>query len=211
MTWWAVGIAVVSTGLNMYNQNQVAERQDQNLAAQIQSQSRSQQTAEGKIREMLTGLQGSDSKDEEKQRMDQYLSTLQQGAQANGINQGVGGFSDEYREDAAAAAQGLDAFGTQRAGLLARTDAPGLQRVNEGIIFDRTGNEIAGIGRNASQDAYLDNLALQAIKPNPWMTAASELGMAYAGSAAGGGKSGKAGGSGVQKEAIAIPDYEFQF
>ena len=104
MTWWAVGIAVVSTGVNMYNQQQTAKKQDNNLAMQIRNQSKEQQGAESKIRDMLQKLQGSSSKDEEQQRMDQYLNTLQMGAQANGINQGAGGFSDQYREDAAAAA-----------------------------------------------------------------------------------------------------------
>ena len=189
MTWWAVGIAVVSTGVNMYNQQQTAKKQDNNLAMQIRNQSKEQQGAESKIRDMLQKLQGSSSKDEEQQRMDQYLNTLQMGAQANGINQGAGGFSDQYREDAAAAAAGLEKFGANRAGLLARTDAPGLQRENEGILFDDTVFGIKGHGRNADQQAYLDNLALQAIKPNPWLTAASELGMAYAGGIAGkGGK-----------------------
>lgn len=142
--------------------------------------------------------------------MDQYLQTLQMGAQANGINQGVGGFSDVYRQDAAKAAEGLQDFGVNRAGLLARTDAPGLQRVGEGILFDNTAQDIRGIGRDANQQQYLDNLALQAIRPNPWISAAADLGMAYAGAKAGGGKSGK-GVSGVQKEAIDIPDYAFQF
>ena len=191
MTWWAVGVAVVSAGIGIYNQEQVAKKQDQNLAMQIRNQSKEQQGAEGKIRDMLTKLSTSDSKDEEKQRMDQYLQTLQMGSQANGINQGVGGFSDAYRQDAAAAAAGLQDFGVNRAGLLARTDAPGLQREGEGILFDNTAFDVRGIGRNANQQAYLDNLALNAIRPDPWLSAASELGSAYAGAAMGGkGKSG---------------------
>lgn len=201
MTWWAVGVAVVSAGIGIYNQNQVAERQDDNLAMQIRNQSKEQQGAESKIREMLTKMEGSNSKDEEKQRMDQYLNTLQMGSQANGINQGVGGFSDAYREDAAAAAAGLQDFGVNRAGLLARTDAPGLQRVNEGILFDQTAFDVRGIGRNANQQAYLDNLALQSIKPDPWLDAASQIGGAYAGAAMGGGKS-KATPTAVEPERI---------
>ena len=195
MTWWAVGIAVVSTAANMYNQEQVAKRQDQNAAMQIRNQSAQQQKAESKIGDMLKQLQGSNSQDEEKQRMDQYLDTLQRGSQANGINQGVGGFSEAYRTDAAKAAAGLQDFGVNRAGLLARTDAPGLQRTGEGILFDNTATDIRGIGRDANQQQFLDNLALRAIKPNPWISAASELGMAYAGSKAGGG--GKKAGSGI--------------
>ena len=203
MTWWAVGIAVVSTAANMYNQEQVAKRQDQNAAMQIRNQSAQQQKAESKIGDMLKQLQGSNSQDEEKQRMDQYLTTLQQGAQANGINQGVGGFSDAYRTDAAAAAAGLEDFGAQRAGLLARTDAPGLQRTGEGILFDNTATDIRGIGRDANQQQFLDNLALNAIKPNPWISAAADLGMAYAGGMAGkGGKSTSGDIAPVQREKI---------
>lgn len=188
MSWWSIGIAVVSSAANMYNENQLAKKQDQNLAMQIRNQSAQQQKAESKIGDMLKQLQGSNSKDEEKQRMDQYLTTLQQGAQAKGINQGAGGFSDAYRTDAAAAAAGLQDFGAQRAGLLARTDAPGLQRTGEGILFDNTATDIRGIERDANQQAFLDNMALQNMRKNPWITAATELGMAYAGAKAGGGK-----------------------
>ena len=201
MTWWGVGIAVVSTAANMYNQEQVAKRQDQNAAMQIRNQSAQQQKAESKIGDTLKQLQGSNSQDEEKQRMDQYLDTLQRGSQANGINQGVGGFSEAYRTDAAKAAAGLQDFGVNRAGLLARTDAPGLQRTGEGILFDNTATDIRGIGRDANQQQFLDNLALQSIKPNPWITAAADLGMAYAGGVAGkGGKSGDI--APVQREKI---------
>jgi hypothetical protein len=205
MTWWAVGVAVVSAGIGMYNADKTAERQDKNLAMQIKNQSKQQQGAESKIREMMDKLGKSDSKDEEKQRMDQYLSTLQMGAQANGINQGAGGFSDAYRQDAAKAAAGLEDFGVNRAGLLARTDAPGLQRVNEGILFDQTAFDVKGIGRNANQQQYLDNLALNAIRPDPWLTAASELGGAYAGAAMGGGGKSKSSGIGpVEPEKIDV-------
>lgn len=202
MTWWAVGVAVVSAGIGMYNADKTAERQDRNLAMQIKNQSKEQQGAESKIREMMDKLGQSNSKDEEKQRMDQYLDTLQRGSQANGINQGAGGFSDAYRKDAAAAEAGLQDFGVNRAGLLARTDAPGLQRVNEGILFDDTAFDIKGIGRNANQQQYLDNLALQAIRPDPWLDALSQIGGAYAGAAMGGGGKSKATPMAVEPEKI---------
>ena len=37
MSWWAIGVAVVSAGVQMYNTDQTAKRQDRQLAESIRN------------------------------------------------------------------------------------------------------------------------------------------------------------------------------
>jgi len=70
---------------------------------------------------------------------------------------------------------------------MSRMDAPGLQRVNEGILFDNAAVDLGMIQRDAAGQNYLDTLKLNSIKANPWVDALATGMGAYA-SARGGGK-----------------------
>lgn len=189
MTWWAVGLAVASAVGTAYQADQVAKKQDRLAAQNIQNQSRAEQTASAKINEMLQQVQESNPQDARQQRMDEYLSTLQQGSQAGAINDGPGGFSDAYRQSVAGAEGELGTYGTERAGLMSRLDAPVIQRMNEGVLFDSARNDIRGIGRNANQDDFLARLQIQNTQANPWVEAGLGVAGAYGSSMAGrGGK-----------------------
>ena len=190
MTWWAVGIAVASAIGSAYQQNRVARQQDRLAAQNIQNQARAEQTASAKINEMLQQVGDSNPQAARQQRMDEYLATLQQGAQAGAINDGPGGFSDAYREGAAAAEGQLGEYGNTRAGLMARLDAPVIQRMNEGVLFDGARNDIRGIGRNANQDDFLARLQIQGTQANPWVQAGLGVAGAYGSSMAGRGAGG---------------------
>lgn len=190
MTWWAVGIALASAVGSAYQQDQVAKQQDRIAAQNIQNQSRAEQTASAKINEMLQQVQSSSPDQARQQRMDEYLATLQQGAQAGAINDGPGGFSDAYREGAARAEGQLGEYGNTRAGLMARLDAPVIQRMSEGVLFDNARNDIGAISRNANQDDFLARLQIQGTQANPWVEAG--LGVAGAYGSARAGQGGKA-------------------
>lgn len=190
MTWWAVGIAVASAIGTAYQADRVASQQDRIAARNIQNQSRAEQTASAKVNEMLQRVAESNPQDARQQRMDEYLATLQQGAQEGAINDGPGAFSDAYRQSVAGAQAGLDEYGNTRAGLMARLDAPVIQRMNEGVLFDATANDIRGIGRNANQDDFLARLQIQGTQANPWVQAG--LGVAGAYGSARAGQGGKA-------------------
>lgn len=179
MTWVAIGIALAGAAVNAYNTQQTAKKQDRALAAQITNQGKQQQSANAKIAEALSAAAVSDSQDEQQMQMDNYLQTLAQGQQAGGINDGPGAFSQEYRQGAAAANDDLGEYGTTRAGLLSRVEAPRLQRMNEGILFDNLGNELRMIGRESSGQAYLDGLRYNAIRRDPWLDALSSVATSY--------------------------------
>ena len=194
MTWIALGITLLGAAASAYNTQQTAKKQDRALAAQINQQGQKQQQASAKIAEALAAQAQSDSVDEQAQQMDSYLTTLRQGQQNAGLNTGPGGFSEEYRRGTAEAGQQLGEYGTGRAGLLSRIDAPRLQRQNEGILFDTLGNELRMIGREASGQNYLDQLRLNSIQRDPWLDAlgsvATSYGKGMAGAGAGAGDAG---------------------
>ena len=185
MSWLALGITLLGAAASAYNTQQTAKKQDRALAAQIKQQGKKQQQASAKISEALAAQAQSDAVDEQAQQMDSYLTTLRQGQQNAGLNTGPGGFSEEYRRGTAEAGEQIGEYGTGRAGLLSRIDAPRLQRQNEGILFDTLGNELRMIGREASGQNYLDQLRLNSIRRDPWLDALSGVATSYGGSMAG--------------------------
>ena len=185
MSFIGLGIALLGAAASAYNTQQTAKKQDRALAAQITQQGKKQQQASAKIAEALAAQAQSDAVDEQAQQMDSYLATLRQGQQNAGLNTGPGGFSEEYRRGTAEAGEQIGEYGTGRAGLLSRIDAPRLQRQNEGILFDTLGNELRMIGREASGQNYLDQLRLNSIRRDPWLDALSGVATSYGGSMAG--------------------------
>lgn len=197
MSWIMVGIAVASAVASAYAQDRAAKQQDRLAAQNIQNQARAEQTASAKVNEMLKRVSESNPQQARQERMDEYLATLQHGAQAGAINDGPGAFSDAYRQSAAAASGQLGEYGNTRAGLMARLDAPVIQRMNEGVLFDNTRNDIRSIGRNANQDDFLARLQIQNTRVNPWVQAGLSAAGSYASAKAGNGGWGGGGGAGA--------------
>jgi hypothetical protein len=185
MTWWNVGIAVATAIGTAWQADQVAQRQDNIAAMNIQNQSRAEQSATAKVNEMLQQVSQSNPEDARRQRMDEYLATLAQGTQTGAINDGPGGFSDAYRQGVEQAEGALGTYGDTRAGLMARLDAPVIQRMNEGVLFDDTAAGIREIGRSANQDDFLARLRIDGTRANPWVQAGLQAAGAYGSAAAG--------------------------
>lgn len=201
MFWIPIAMALGGAALNLWNQDRLAEKQDRQAAATIRNQARKQDTADAKIAQALTAQAASDPADEMRQQTNAYIQTLQGGKQRDGFGTGPGGFSDAYRSDVAREAANVDDYGLERAGLLARIDAPVLQRQNEGILFDQLRNDISMIGREARGQDYIDTLKLKNLRANPWVDALSQAAMSYGMNAAGG-YSGGADIGPVQKEIL---------
>lgn len=186
MTWVAVGLAVGAAALGWWNQDQLAKKQDRQAATAITNQQGKQRKADAQLAELVTKMSASNPQDEIAAQNENYLNTLRMGSQASGINQGPGGFSDAYRDDAAAGVQAVEQFGQNRAGLLARMDAPSLQRQGEGILFNDAAIDLGMIQRDAQGQEFLDNLKLKSLRANPWVDALATGMGAYAGARGGG-------------------------
>jgi len=187
MSWVAIGIAAAGALAGLAQTQHVAHQQDRALAAQITAKGALQKTADAKIAQAVQAMAGSNDAAARQQSQQAYLDTLQLANPGSGINQGPGAFSAQYRQDAANDDAALRQYGADRAALMARLDAPKLQRMNEGILFDNTRNDLRLIGRDASGQAYLDQLKYNSIQKDPWVTAGIQLAQAYGTSKAMGG------------------------
>lgn len=190
-TWLALAAMAASAGVQYQNTKNTANRADATAAQGIRQQSRKQAEADAKVNEEVEKLKGSTADDERRQRLTDYMQTIQRskGQITSGLTPQVG--SDAFKGDAAAAAQGAEAATGDRAGLLARIDAPGMQRQGEGFGFGNLATDINMIGRESKGDAFINEMRLRAIRRNPYMDMLAS-GLSAAGSAAG--SSGSTGG-----------------
>lgn len=183
--WVPLVVAALSTGAQVYNARRTASKQDAALADSLRHQGARQREADAKVNDQVARLEASNSADDRAKREGQYLDALarRRGTQQAGLAPTVGSATFSADNDAARAAS--DALATRTAGLEARIDAPSLQRQDEGFGFGRLATDLDLIKRQASGDAYLDELRRRAIRRNPIVDAAGSLGQGYAASALG--------------------------
>ena len=183
----------VGTGVQMHNTRQTARRQDQQAAESIRGQGRLQRQADAKVNEQVAQLEASRSADERAQRLDQYYDILRskRGNLESGLAPGIG--SEAFRGDSAAAAQGVQDQAQATAGLMARMDAPQIQRQGEATGFGHLATDIGLVGRQSAGQRFIDDLRLRSIRRNPWLDAVGQGLASYgAGSLAGAGQAGVA-------------------
>lgn len=175
-------MSIASAAMQQHNQQQVAKKQDNVLAQQLQRNALRQQEADQAVSNTLIerGTQGAE---EERANIGaQYLDQVR-AAQANaqrGLGQ-VGAVSSAYQQDANNAALGIGDYGSQMSDLMARIDAPMAQRQREGVRDARLTSDLGQIAQRGRGDDYLTQLRLRNVRGNPWL----ELGAAGLGAAAG--------------------------
>lgn len=190
-------MSAAATGLQYENTRRTANKQDGQAAQGIRNQAAKQRVADARVDEEVQKLKGSTAEDERRERLADYMTTIQRskGGMTAGLTPQVG--SQAFKGDSAEAAAGVEAATADRAGLLSRVDAAGMQRQGEGFGFGNLATDINRISREAKGDAFIDELRLRAIRRNPWMDmAASGLqaaGSAYASQGGAGGYEGIAG------------------
>lgn len=198
-TWLALGAMAASAGLQYHNTQQTARRQDNQAAAGIRQQAGKQKQIDARIGEEVSKLAASDASDERRQRLADYMQTIQrsQGTTNGALSGEFGG--DAFKAAANEARGDVQQQVGEQAGLMARIDAAGMQRQGEGFGFGRLATDTGMIAREARGDAFINELRMRAIQRNPWMDAAAAGLQGYAsavgtgGAAAGGSRAGTAG------------------
>lgn len=176
-------MAVGSMAVQQAESDRVARKQDEQMSLSLMNQARKQQTADAKVNEQLQRMEGSTSADERTQRMDQYMQTLRKGKAKAAPAPAVGG--ETFRADVAQGTQQAQQYGADTAGLMARMDAPTLQRQNEGMEYGRLATDLGLIGRESEGLRYVDELRMRQIRRRPEADLASGF-MSAAGSIGGG-------------------------
>ena len=175
-------MSLASAAMTQYNNQQVAKKQDNILAQQLQRNALRQQEADQAVGDTIRERATQGGEGERASIGAQYLDQVRS-AQSNaqrGLGQ-VGAVSNAYQQDANNAALGIGDYGAQMSDLMARIDAPMAQRQRESISAGRLSSDLDQIGRRGRSDDYLTQLRLQGVRGNPWL----ELGAAGLGAAAG--------------------------
>lgn len=199
MSYWAVGAAIVAATADYANNQQVAHRQDSELANQLRQQYGLQQQENAQVNQLVQKTARSSPDKARSSLLDQYMQELQakNGSAVRPLAQ-VGNVSDAYTKAANDAALGISNYGTTNANLLSAIDAPSLQRQGEAANLSRYGSALNEVKRQSAADQLLSQMRLQSIRPNPWLTAVADGARAYsmASAGGGGGLAGSAGGAG---------------
>jgi len=171
----ALAAAAGAAGLNAYNTNQTAKKQDKALAQDIRNQGDKRRQGEARTNAEIEKLKLSTSEDERQKKLSAYTDAVRkkQGEITNGLTNGVGG--ETFQQDAATAAEGAVGYGLENADTMSRIDAPIDQRVGEGVSFGNLGIDMDTIAREAQGRHFLDQLRYNSIRRNPWIDAGAGL------------------------------------
>lgn len=165
----------IGAGLNFVNTQRTANGQDSALADTIRRQGVFRQRAAGKVNEQVGKLQTSRSEDSRREAMDSYMQALlvNKAKLKNGLAPAYG--STAFRADTAKAGQDVENYAGDTAGLMARMDAPVMQRRDEAVGYGNLANELDTVSREAKSQQFLDDLMLRSIRRSAGMDALSAL------------------------------------
>lgn len=173
-------VMALATAAQVQNQRSTLKKQDAQAAQGIRNQSAKQREADAVVDQQVQEISQSTAADERQEALGSYMDTLRRGRgmSESGLEGAIGG--DAFRADSAAAAQGVQQYGADNAALMARIDAPGMQRRNEAFGYGRTATDLSLLGRESAGQAFIDELRLRAIQKNPWVDAAAGVAMGAA-------------------------------
>lgn len=173
--WVPAVIAAVGAGVQAKETHDVAKEQDEAAAQGIRTQAGRQREADARVQQEVNKLGESTPEDSQRQATDAFMQQLKRTrSQAHGGGS-VGAVSDAYNTDSANASTAVDQYGANRASVLGRISAPGLQRTAETVSRLRAGSELGQIGRNAAGDDFLNQLRMSQIQANPWVMAGGQV------------------------------------
>lgn len=186
MSWYGVAAAVVAAVGTAVQQNQVARRQDRAISQGILQRMNATRDQSSALQKSLAQLRESNAKQAVDQAKGGYLAALSHNPTMGTQPAQVGAVSDAYRQAAGAAANDSNALADKTAGLMAITDAPGIQRQAEANQIGRLQANLTGIGINANDQTAEAQLRARGVRANPWIGLATAALSAYAGGKASG-------------------------
>lgn len=172
MSWIATAVMVGSAVVNMEQQKQVARKQDNQLAAQLRQQSASEDKVRGRTQQFIQQQQQDTTAPQKQQAQTQLDTALKaNAAMAQAPSQSmVGNVSDAYKKASQDAALGVAQYGQNRATTIAGMEAPALNRQANVRNIANFGTDVNQINRQQRSQDYLDQMKLNSIHANPWVS-----------------------------------------
>lgn len=182
MSWVTIAITVGSTLVNAEQQHQVADKQDNQLAAQIRQQMGTQQKVAGKTAQLVNAAKGATNDQPQADAAKQQYDTAVKANAATAAQpyQVTGDTSKAYADATKNAALGVSNYTNTKSGLMADMAAPGLARQNAQTGIDNYKIDTGQLNQNQSLDNYVNQIKLQGIHASPWLSLLSGAGAAYA-------------------------------
>jgi hypothetical protein len=196
ISWVAIAVSVGTAVVGAYEQRQVAHKQDSQLAAQLRQQAASEDKAKQRTQQFIQQQQGQTDVPQKTAAAKQYQTALDanKGMSTQSLAN-VGNVSDAYKKAGSDAALGISSYGQNLGNLTASIDAPGLQRQQNQRNIGDFGIDVNRINRRQSGQDFLDQMKLNSIHANPYVSMALQAARAYAGAKAG--SAGASGGGGA--------------
>lgn len=184
-----IPIAIMAAGAlaQQSETERVTRKQDEATAQGLLNQSKRQQEADRRVSDEVATVAASTAADERAQRLGQYMTQLQRGRRqaVAGLESPIGGTT--FQADTGAARAGADAAAQNTAGLMARIDAPQLQRQGEAFGYGRLATDIDMAARESRGQQFIDQMRLRAIRRRPEVDLLAGLASSAGGAMAGGG------------------------
>lgn len=194
MTWVATAVTVAAAAASAYNTKKTADHADHVAADGIRRNGAMQEEANKRLNKTISDARKSTPDDERQTQQAKYLQTVR--AQLGQANSGLAakGLSSQF--DALAGQEGAQTkdFGDTLSGLMARMDAPVLQRQREANSYGNLGMDFTRIGSDMSGNDFLTRLKAAGVRRNPWIDLAASAGNGYAANYSGGSKGGSGSG-----------------
>ena len=183
--WIPLLLSAAGVGVNMYNQNQLQNKQEDTIVSGIQQQKKRQGEINNQTQELLSKFQGSNPEQDKARLLAAYTQQLGKNRpMANAGLTEIAGASGDYKAGTQDAALGIADYGSMLSSLMSRVDAPQYQRQREGVMMGDYGIDLDRVKRASQGDAFINEMRLKSLHSNPWLSALSSA-LSGAGAAAG--------------------------
>jgi hypothetical protein len=167
-------MAAASAGMQYKSQASQQNSQD-NLAAQgIMRQGQLNSQANQKVSDLTAKLAGDNPQAAIDTQKASYMKALQSVAPVQAAP-GLPGASKKYQAAAGTANSNVNDYGATQADIMARTDAPTLQRIGEQEQIGRTAGDLGLLQNTATGQDAVTQMGIKSVAPNPWLAAASSV------------------------------------
>lgn len=174
---WALLTQALSQGVGAHNEDRAHRRQSREFRRGLRQQEARQAQADARLSDVLTDIEGSGPEAERTRLNDEYMQQLMRTRrQQTGSLPTLATGSARHAADTEAARADVSNYGTRLADIMARVDAPHLQRRQEHQAINRGAVDVGQIANFAQGDDFLARLRASQIRPNPWVAALSSLG-----------------------------------